>query len=185
MHYLVTCGLAAADLPPGCRVIADGETIAFEEPWDFGATLIARIGDDADLSALQRRPGITAILVEGAAEPDDGQAFAIGAHIMRDPEGFKPYAAGVPAVIRDYGCNYLARGGKVTVLAGPFAPTRVVLMQFPDAGAITSFYFSDGYAPLLPIRLATTEPRFVLMARSGRVPGETRRVIAARLKARI
>jgi uncharacterized protein (DUF1330 family) len=185
MHYLVTCGLAPADLPSGCRIIADGETIAFEQPWDFGATLIARVGDGADLSALQGRPGVTAILVEGAAEPDDGQAIAIGAHIMCEPEGFKPYAAGVPAVIRDYGCNYLARGGKVTVLAGAFAPTRVVLMQFPDAEAITSFYFSDGYAPLLPIRIATTEPRFVLMARSGRVPDNARRVIAARLPTKI
>jgi uncharacterized protein (DUF1330 family) len=185
MHYLVACGLAPADLPPGCRVIADGETIAFEQPWEFGPTLIARVGDGADLSALEGRPGVTAILVEGANEPDDGQAFAIGAHVMRDPEGFRPYAAGVPAVIRDYGCNYLARGGRVSVLAGAFAPTRVVLMQFPDAGAIAAFYFSDGYAPLLPIRLATTEPRFVLMARSGRVPEEVRRVIAARLPAKI
>jgi uncharacterized protein (DUF1330 family) len=185
MHYLVTCGLTAADLPQGCRVVADGETIAFEQPWDFGPTLIARVEDGADLSALQGTPGVTAILVEGAAEPDDGQVFAIGAHIMRDPEGFKPYAAGVPTVIRDYGCNYLARGGRVTVLAGAFAPTRVVLMQFPDAGAITSFYFSGGYAPLLPIRLATTEPRFVLMVRAGRVADESRRVIAARLPARV
>ncbi len=185
MHYLVTCGIAAADLPAGCRVVADGETIAFEEPWDFGPTLIARVDDGADLSALRDRSGVTAVLVEGASEPDDGQALAIGAHIMRDPEGFKTYAAGVPDVIRHYGCTYLARGGKVTVLAGAFAPTRVVLMQFPDADAIASFYFSDGYAPLLPIRLATTEPRFVLMARSGRVPDSTRRVIAARLPAKI
>lgn len=185
MHYLVICGLAAADLPASCCVIADGETIAFEQPWDFGPTLIARVEDGADLSVLRGTPGITAILVEGAAEPDDGEGFAIGAHIMRDPEGFKPYAAGVPAVIGDYGCTYLARGGKVSVLAGPFAPTRVVLMQFPDAAAVTSFYFSDGYAPLLPIRLATTEPRFVLMARSGRVPEDARRVIAARLPAKI
>jgi uncharacterized protein (DUF1330 family) len=185
MQYLVTCGLAAVALPAGCRLVADGETIAFEEPWDFGPTLIARVNDGADLSALRDRLGVTAVLVEGAAELDGGQAFAIGAHIMHDLEGFKPYAAGVPAVIRDYGCIYLARGGKVTVLAGAFAPTRVVLMQFPDADAITSFYFSDGYARLLPIRLATTEPRFVLMARAGRVPDSVRRVIAARLPAKI
>lgn len=185
MQYLVTCGVSAADLPKGGRVIADGETVAFEEPWDFGPTLIARVEDGAGLSALEDRPGTTAILVEAAAEPDDGQAFAIGAHIMRDLEGFKPYAAGVPDVIKHYGCNYLARGGRVTVLAGAFVPTRVVLMQFPDAATVASFYFSDGYAPLLPIRLATTEPRFVLMARSGRVPEDVRRVIAARLPAKI
>jgi uncharacterized protein (DUF1330 family) len=181
VQYLVACNLAAADLPQGCRVVADGETLAFEQPWDFGPTLIARVEEGAGLSALAGKPGIIAILVEGVAEPDDGRAFAIGAHVMRDPEGFRAYAAGVPDVIRPYGCNYLARGGRVSVLAGGFAPTRVVLMQFPDAAAIASFYFSDGYAPLLPIRLATTEPRFVLVARTGPIPEDVRRGIAARL----
>ncbi len=180
MHYLVASGLPSAELPPGCRVIADGEAVSLEQPWSFGAPLIAQVDDGADLSALKSRPGISAILVEGAAEPDDGQGFAIGAHIMRDPEGFKPYAAAVPDVIKPYGCTYLARGGAVTVLAGPFAPTRVVLMQFPDADEIVSFYFSAAYAPLLRIRLATTEPRFVLMARSGALPESAKRVIAAR-----
>jgi uncharacterized protein (DUF1330 family) len=180
MHYLVASGLPSSELPPGCRVIADGEAIALEEPWSFGAPLIARLDDGADLAVLKSRPGISAILVEGATEPDGGQAFAIGAHIMRDPEGFKPYAAAVPDVIKPYGCIYLARGGAVTVLAGPFAPTRVVLMQFPDADEIVSFYFSAAYAPLLRIRLATTEPRFVLMARRGALPESAKRVIAAR-----
>ena len=180
MQYLLASGLPSAKLPPGCRVIADGEAVSLEEPWSFGAPLIAQVDDGADLSALESRPGISAILVEAAAEPDDGQGFAIGAHIMRDPEGFKPYAAAVPDVIKPYGCTYLARGGAVTVLAGPFAPTRVVLMQFPDADEIVSFYFSPAYAPLLRIRLATTEPRFVLMARSGALPESAKRVIAAR-----
>ena len=180
MQYLVACGLSASDLPAGCRVIADGETIAFESPWDFGPTLIARVDDGADLSALKGKAGVTAFTVEGLNEPDGGKAFAIGAHIMRNPEGFKPYAAGVPAVIKDYGCNYIARGGKVTPLAGRFVPDRVVLMQFPDADEIVSFYFCDAYAPLLPIRLTTTEPRFVLMACRGAIPADARRTIAAR-----
>jgi uncharacterized protein (DUF1330 family) len=181
MKYLVACGLAAADLPDGCALVADGETLAFELPWDFGPTLIARAGDGADLSALKDRPGVTAFAVEGANEPDAGQGFAIGAHLMRDAEGFRPYAAGVPDVIRNYGCNYIARGGAVTRLSGSFCPDRLVLMQFPDAGGIVDFYFSPGYAPLLPIRLKTTVPRFVLMARSGALPETTRRAAAKHL----
>jgi uncharacterized protein (DUF1330 family) len=181
MQYLVACGLRAGDLADRCRVIADGETIAFEKAWDFGPTLIARVDDGADLSAVRSMAGVTAFLVEGTAEPDDGTAIAIGAHIMRDPDGFKPYAAGVPDVIKNYGCNYIARGGKVIPLSGRFAPDRVVLMQFPDADEVVSFYFCDGYAPLLPIRLKTTEPRFVLMACSGTVPDSAKRAIAARL----
>src|SRR5579862_1629436 len=180
MQYLVVCGLSASELPADCRVIADGETIAFEQPWDFGPTLIARVDDSADLSTLKAKPGITAFLVEGIAEPDGGEAIAIGAHVMRDAEGFRPYAVGVPAVIKDYGCNYIARGGKVTPLAGRFVPNRVVLMQFPDADEIVSFYFCDAYTTLLPIRLTTTEPRFVLMACRGVIPDGTKRAIAAR-----
>lgn len=181
MRYLIACGLSAADLPNGCTLVADGETIAFEQPWDFGPTLIARADDDSDLSALQDRPGVTAFTVEGLNGPDEGQAFAIGAHLMRDAEGFKPYAAGVPAVIKDYGCNYIARGGAVKRLSGAFCPDRLVLMQFPDADEIIDFYWSPGYAPLLPIRLKATVPRFVLMARTGRLPDGARRAVAERL----
>jgi uncharacterized protein (DUF1330 family) len=183
MKYLVAGGLSSAQLPPGCTLVADGEAVAFEQPWSFGAPLIARLGDHADLGALKSRPGVTAFLVEGTAEPGDGQAFAIGAHLMRDPEGFKPYAAGVPDVIKDFGCHYIARGGVVTPLAGAFVPDRLVLMQFPDADRVVEFYFGDGYAPLLPIRLKTTVPRFVLMARSGALPESARRAVSARLPA--
>jgi uncharacterized protein (DUF1330 family) len=183
MQYLVACGLSPAQLPPGCALVADGETIAFERPWDFGPTVIARVADGAELSSLKSLPGVTAFTVEGLNEPDAGQAFAIGAHLMRDPEGFKPYVAGVPAVIKDYGCNYIARGGAVTPLCGAFCPDRLVLMQFPDADEIVYFYWSQGYAPLLPIRLQTTVPRFVLMARSGRLPDRARQAVAKRLAA--
>lgn len=181
MQYLVACGLAAAGLPKGCTIVADGETLAFEQPWDFGATLIARVADGADLSPLKAMAGVSAFTVEGQNEPDAGEGFAIGAHDMLDPEGFTPYAAGVPDVIRHYGCNYMARSSTVTPVAGSFCPGRLVLMQFPDAGEIVDFYFSPGYAPLLPIRLRTTVPRFVLMARSGALPENARRRATERL----
>jgi uncharacterized protein (DUF1330 family) len=184
MRYLVASGLPAAQLPPGCRLVADGEAIAFEQPWSFGAPLIARVDDSANLDAIKSTPGVSALLVEGIGEPDSsGQAFAIGAHLMRDPEGFKPYVAGVAAVSKEYGCRYFARGGAVTALAGSFVPDRLVLMQFTSADDAVAFYFSDGYAPLLSIRLRTTVARFVLMARAGVLPDSARRVIAARLPA--
>jgi hypothetical protein len=41
-----------------------------------------------------------------------------------------------------------------------------------------AFYFSDAYAPLLRIRLTATEPRFVLMMRSGALPDSARRAVA-------
>ena len=178
MRYLVASGLRSADLPPGCRAIADGEAISFEQPWSFGAPLIAQVDDGADLTALTSKPAITAFLAEGIAPPGAGQAFAIGAHRMRDAEAFKPYAARVADVIKDFGCRYIARGGAVTPLCGTFVPDRAVLMEFPSADDVVAFYFSESYAPLLRIRLKVTEPRFVLLARTGALPERTRRAIA-------
>jgi uncharacterized protein (DUF1330 family) len=178
MRYLVASGLRSADLPPSCRVVADGETVSLEQPWSFGAPLIAQVDDDADLAALKAKPGVTAFTVEGLQEPGAGHAFAIGAHRMRDAEAFKPYIARVPDIIKDYGCRYIARGGAVAPLCGSFVPDRIVLMEFPSADDVAAFYFSAAYAPLLRIRLAATEPRFVLVARAGALPERTRRAIA-------
>ncbi len=181
MRYLVASSLPSADLPPGCALVADGEMVSFEQPWSFGAPLIAQVNDGADLNALKSKPGVTAFLVEGIAPPGAGQAFAIGAHRMRDAEAFKPYIARVPGVIKDYGCRYIARGNSITPLAGSFAPNRLVLMEFPSADEVVAFYFSEAYAPLLKIRLKATEPRFVLVMRAGPVPVRTRRAIAGGL----
>ncbi len=178
MRYLVASGLSAAQLPKGCHLVADGETISFEQAWSFGAPLIALVDDGADLAALTSKPAVSAFLVEGIEPPGAGQAFAIGAHRMRDADAFKPYAARVADVIKDYGCRYIARGGAVTPLCGTFVPDRAVLMEFPSADDVVAFYFSESYAPLLRIRLAATEPRFVLVARTGALPERTRRMIA-------
>ena len=123
MKYLVASGVSAAQLPHGCRVVADGEAVSLEEPWSFGAPVIAQVEGGADLDALKSKPGVTAFTVEGALPPGEGNAFAIGAHRMRDAEAFKPYIARVPDVIAPYGCRYIARGGAVTPLAARSRPT--------------------------------------------------------------
>jgi uncharacterized protein (DUF1330 family) len=181
MRYLVASGLQTAELPPGCRVVADGEVVSFEQLWSFGAPLIAQVDDGSDLSALKSKPNVTAFLVEGIEPLGTGQAFVIGAHRMLDAEAFKPYIARVPDVIKNFGCRYIARGGAVTPLAGSFVPDRVVLMEFPSVDDVVAFYFSAAYAPLLQIRLKATEPRFVLLMRSGALPDRTRRMIGDRL----
>ena len=61
MRYLAVSGVRSADLPPGCRVVADGETISFEQPWRFGAPLIAQVDDGAGEAALKAKPGVTAL----------------------------------------------------------------------------------------------------------------------------
>ncbi len=99
MRYLVASKAAAGRLPDGCRLVADGEMISFEQPWTFGAPLIARLDDAVDAARLAASlgPGVNAFAVEGLEEPGEGRAYVLGGHIMRDMERFKPYAEAVPA----------------------------------------------------------------------------------------
>lgn len=185
MNYLVASKTASAHLPPGSRVVADGEMISFEQPWTFGPPLIARLDDAADLGALGAplvAAGFNAFGVEGLEQPGSGQAFVIGGHIIRDAEGYRPYIAAVADVVASFGGRFIARAGRVTPIAGAFVPERVVLIEFPTAGDALSFYLSDRYAPLLKIRLATTEARFVIMARSGQLPEHVRAEAEAYLR---
>jgi hypothetical protein len=39
-----------------------------------------------------------------------------------------------------------------------------------------AFYVADVYAPLLKLRLQTVDPGFVIVARSGELPADARRV---------
>ena len=184
MRYLVASRTAAGHLPDGCRLVADGEMVSFEQPWTFGAPLIARMDDAVDAGKLRASldPGVNAFAIEGLEEPGAGQAFVLGGHIMRDIERFKPYAEAVPDVVKSFSGRFLARGGTVTPLAGAFVPERVVLIEFPTAADALGFYISDRYAPLLKIRLATTEARLVILSRSGDLPKQVRAAAEAYLR---
>ena len=177
MRYLVASKGASGQLPGGARLVANGEAISFEQPWTFGPPLIARLDDAADPGALKASftaAGFNAFTVEGLEEPGQGEAFVIGAHIIRDADAYRPYIAGVADVVASFGGRFIARAGKVTPVAGSFVPERVVLIEFPKATDALAFYTSERYAPLLKIRLTTTEARFVIMARSGELPEPVR-----------
>jgi uncharacterized protein (DUF1330 family) len=177
VKYLVVSKPASAYLPDGSRLVADGEMISFERPWTFGAPLVARADDAIDLAALGARlssAGLNAFAVDGIDEPGAGQAYVLGGHIMRDMESFRPYAAAVPDVVKSFGGRFLARGGTVTPIAGDFVPERVVLAEFPSAADALAFYVSELYAPLLSIRVAATEARLVILARSGNLPAKVK-----------
>jgi len=185
VRYLVASTDAASHLPSGCRLLADGGMISFEQPWTFGAPLVARLDDAVDLVALKAslsKADHNAFTIEGLEEPGAGQAFALGCHIMRDMDGFRPYVAAIPNVVKSFGGRFLARAGKVTVLSGSFVPERVVLIEFATADDALNFYISDRYAPLLKIRLATTEPRFLILARSGALQEQVRAAAEAYLR---
>jgi uncharacterized protein (DUF1330 family) len=160
----------------GGEPLAAGDMLVLEGPWPLGSTALAYFADEAGLAALPSHASTTsgAFSVEGMEAPGSGGAFVIAAHMMLDAEGFRPYAEAIPAMLRSFGVRSLARGGKVTAIAGEFVPDRGVVLEFADVEAVIDFYTSGVYAPLLELRLRTTDPRFVVLSRSGAIRPDTR-----------
>ena len=160
--------------------------ISLEQPWAFGAPLIARVDDDTRLEDLKTQvpAGCNAFVVEGLAEPGDGQAYVFGAHTMRDMQHFRAYADLVPDVVARFSGRFLARASKVMPIAGDIVPDRVVITEYPSAADAVAYYVSEAYAPLLKLRLATANTRLVVLARSGPLPETARKVAESYLRSR-
>ena len=90
-------------------------------------------------------------------------AYLIADITVRDAEGFERYRQAVPPLIAAAGGRYIVRGGRTETLEGEFGLHRVVILEFPSMEAARGFYDSAAYAPLLALRLATTESRAVLV----------------------
>src|ERR1700722_3126900 len=173
MPYLVAGHAAIDRLPLDSRhIVAQGDAMVLEGPWPWTSLVVAR-ADEAEVEAA-RACGLDGYLVDALAEPGSGQALVVAAHRMLDLERFKPYADQVGAVVERFGGRFLARAAKATMLGGDFLSERAVIIEFPTAADAVAFYVSDLSAPLSAIRHATTDPRFLIMARDGALPAAAR-----------
>jgi uncharacterized protein (DUF1330 family) len=182
VSYLVTgrAGIEKVALEPRC-IVAQGDAMVFEGPWPWASPIVARL-DDAQIETV-RASRIDGYLVDTLGEPGAGEAFVVAAHRMRDIVAFQPYADQVGAVVQRFGGRFLARSGKAEMLGGDFVSDRAVIIEFPRAADAVAFYVSDVYAPLMKIRHANSDPRFLVMARSGPLPAEARAAAESYLRA--
>jgi uncharacterized protein (DUF1330 family) len=182
VKYLVTGrpGIDRLGLAPD-EVVAQGDAMVFEGPWPWASPVVALL-DDAAIATV-RASGIDGYLVDALGEPGAGAAFVVAAHRMRDLDAFKPYAEQVGAVVERFGGRFLARSGKAEMLGGDFVSDRAVILEFPRAADAVAFYASDIYAPLMKIRHAASDPRFLVMARAGALPADARASTESYLRA--
>lgn len=80
-----------------------------------------------------------------------------------DQDGYAEYIEKVPALVKKFGGRYLARGGKVTTLAGDWNPETIVLLEFPSSEHITRWLMSKEQIPLDEIRRKTANTRSILV----------------------
>jgi uncharacterized protein (DUF1330 family) len=71
---------------------------------------------------------------------------------IHDPALYEQYKAGVPALIKKHGGEYLARGGEFEVFEGAWHPKRVVLLRFPSLEAARALLNDPNYQPFKKIR---------------------------------
>lgn len=163
------------------RIVAQGDAVVFEGPWPWTSPMVAQLDEVAVAAARTSR--IDGYLVDALGEPGEGQAFVVAAHRMRDLLAFQPYADEVGAVVEKFGGRFLARSGKAEMLGSDFVSDRAVIIEFPSAADAVGFYVSDIYAPLMKIRHANSDPRFLVMARAGALPAEARATAESYLRA--
>jgi uncharacterized protein (DUF1330 family) len=89
-------------------------------------------------------------------------AYVIVEIDVDDPVRYEAYKAMVPASIALYGGRFLVRGGAVTPLEGGWAPTRVVVIEFPSVERAKAWYASPEYAAAKALRQATSRGRMIV-----------------------
>jgi len=80
---------------------------------------------------------------------------------IRDANQYQEYMKQVKPAIEKAGGRYLARGGAHKVYEGDWTPRRIVLVEFPSAAAIESFYNGPVYQGLKAIRDECSSARVV------------------------
>jgi len=80
---------------------------------------------------------------------------------IKDPPAYDVYRAGVPAMVRKHGGEYLARGGATEVLEGDWIPHRIALLKFPDMAAVKAFLSDPEYQPLKSLRHSIADTQMV------------------------
>jgi len=83
--------------------------------------------------------------------------YVLGDIAVKDAARFGEYSERVGSVLAKFGARYLVRGGDVEVLEGTWRHNTVVVLEFPSRAAADEFYRSDEYAPLLKLRLDSSD----------------------------
>ena len=94
-------------------------------------------------------------------------AYLLARIVVHDEARYAEYRAQVPPVIAAHGGRYLVRGGAVEVKEGDPPPGRLVVVEFTDMKAARAFYGSPEYAPLLKLRVDSTESEVVFVEGAG------------------
>lgn len=90
-------------------------------------------------------------------------AYVVAEVDVKDAERYKGYTAQTPAVIAQYGGEFVVRGGRHESFEGEGPAGRVVIVKFPSYDQAVAWYRSAEYGPLIELRRSISEGRLFIV----------------------
>ena len=90
-------------------------------------------------------------------------AYVIVQVTVGDPVAYERYKQLAQDAVAAYGGRYIVRGGATTVLEGTWQPSRLVVLEFPDAERARAWWHSPEYAPGKALRRSCAETEMLLV----------------------
>lgn len=82
---------------------------------------------------------------------------------ITDPETYKSYVAQVEPTLAPFGGRFLARKPDPELLEGPHAPSRAIILEFPDEAAARAWHASPAYQPVMKLRQSASHGMLLLL----------------------
>ena len=80
-------------------------------------------------------------------------AYVVGKLIARNWDWYREYKSVTEPLVAEHGGRYLVKGGSSELLEGDCPPPNaVVMIEFPDLQAATSWYHDPRYASMIALR---------------------------------
>lgn len=82
---------------------------------------------------------------------------------IHDPDAYKQYVAQVAATLTPFGGKFIARVPGPEALEGGPAPSRAVILEFPDVASARAWHASPAYAPVRTQRQGASDGTLLLL----------------------
>lgn len=95
--------------------------------------------------------------------PDAAPAFVVIDVEITDPARFGDYVRGHIPTLTAAGGRFLAAGGPTDTVEGEWSPRRLIIHQWPSAGAFYAWYDGEAYRPWKALRHSASRANVVLV----------------------
>jgi uncharacterized protein (DUF1330 family) len=91
------------------------------------------------------------------------KAYLIAVETVHDEAMFAEYRKQVVGTVGQFGGQFIARGGKLTVVEGQWEHSRTVIIEFPTRESAEAWYKSPDYQKIISLRLKSTTGSLVIL----------------------